>query len=498
MNLVLSAKKVAENLRNYAVALADSDMEAALTVAECYGQYCKLNHIGIYADIELEKYFAKRLSYLSNSLVKQAKFETLHLMTTPLVDGGHTRVVERLLVGGLGDGLAVLDKLPERVLSVIPRTSIKHDCLRQYSGTATIKKIIEIAIQYNCVILHIHQDDIYCAVSAVLLAKMGVRVFFYNHSDYCFSFGYSAAEKIFEIGKFGWEKGALRGVQYKQSFVGIPIPIVNVREKVAGYRKPIRGLLAGSAWKFWPWGIYSVPEFLNKLFQRSEKFTGVTLYICGPTGHEKFWRKLSQEARGHVVFFGALPQADYRKILSSVDFYLDSFPIPNGTGFVEPVMLGIPSFGLNIISGYSYADVLKSDSTSDLISELQSFIYNRDDFYRKTLDVREQVINQQSVAACVERIVTVMNGNPNIPIPSGFNCMRYDSDFFEKNWESKKRIYIDLRMLAKISLVQKLGLVKLWRDEWPYHSTLSIGKFILLELKKNLLTLISAKKVVKS
>ncbi|MEM4723817.1 MAG: hypothetical protein QXP01_02260, partial [Candidatus Hadarchaeum sp.] len=377
-DIVNAALRTAECIRVCSLELAKSELESALVLAKCYGEFLRYNYIGVLADIAFEEQFVQRFSFLADGLTNNTEFDTLHLMTTAYVYGGHTRAVERFLSGGLGDGLATLDKLPKQVSDKIPCNVQIYDGLRQQSGVATIKKILEIASRFKFVILHIHPEDIYSAIAAGLLAKLGVKVYLYNHADHGFSFGYFAAEKVLEISKYGWVRGAKRGIEHKQTFVGIPIPIWERKQERSIDGVPtIRGLFAGSAGKFFPWSSFSAPEFLNQWFHSSDNSKKVEFIICGPTGREGYWRILDSIAADKVVFLGAVPHVEYVNLLSTCDFYVDSFPQGNGTGFVEAVMLGIPSFGMDLLAGSSPADVLRSSSVPELIDRLNWFIADK-------------------------------------------------------------------------------------------------------------------------
>jgi len=479
LSIVDAAIKTARNIRAYSLELADSEIESAMAIANCYGEFLRLNHIGVFADVAFEEYFIRRLSFLVDGQTKKTEFETLHLMTTPLAYGGHTRVVERLLNGGLGDGLATLDKLPKQVSGKIPSDVLVYEGLRQHSGIATIQKILEIGLKFEFVILHIHPDDIYSAIAAGLLSKLGVKIYFYNHSDHSFSFGYFAAEKVLEISKYGWVKGTIRGIEHKQTFVGIPIPISELQKINISEVPPTRGFFAGSAGKFYPWGAYSAPAFLNQFFQSGDNSGKIKIYICGPTGREKYWRILNKNALDNVVFLGQVPHVEYVNLLSSSDFYLDSFPQGNGTGFVESVMLGIPSFGLDLLAGSSSADVLRFHSVSELVHHLNSFLADKDATYKRVSEVREAVIRDQSVDICIARIKCVMRGGENIPLPPFLDNMKCMENFWEKYWESNKRILLHVQMLSKLTSSQKLRFLRCWVDVWPYFSTLSIIKRVV-------------------
>lgn len=468
MNLIESAKKVANNLKNYSFELAGTDIEAALLVAEKYGKFLWFNHVGILADSEFEIKLAEYFAGLLKGKVIQGVGDTLHLMTAGYASGGHTRVVERFLKGGAGDGLATLDTLPKEVLNQIPKHVKVFNGIRKQTGVATISEILGVGLNFKKVILHIHPDDIFSAIAAILLEKLGVKVFMYNHADHAFSFGYGAAEKIFEISKCGWIQGHKRGIEHKQSFIGIPIPSFDLRQCNTEKNKSIHIFMAGSAAKFTPWGKFSVPEFINQIHKNGLDQAGVKFTICGPNGHEKFWHSLDKNVRQNVEFLGVQQHTEYMRLLSISDCYVDSFPQANGTGFAESVMRGIPSFGLDLMAGYSYADVLRSHSMVDLVNDLANHIENRNALCDSLLEVRGKIIREQSIKSCVDRLLVSMEERQSIPLPNELMSMKCMPDFYERFWESEGVIYIDFELLSKLSAKQKPNLFKCWVDALPY------------------------------
>lgn len=468
MNIIESAKKVADNLKNYSLELASTDIEAALSVAVGYGKFLFVNHIGILADSDYELKLAEYLTMLLKGGVVQSDGDTLQLMTTGYSLGGHTRVVERFLKGGVGDGLAALNKLPEEVLNQLPKHVRIFNGIRKQSGVATIVEILGVGLKFKKVILHIHPDDIYSAIAAILLAKSGVKVFMYNHADHAFSFGYGAAEKIFEISKCGWIRGPARGIEHKQTFVGIPIPVSDLRQCAHEKNKPLHIFMAGNVDKFIPWGEFSVPEFINKIHKNRLYQSGVKFTICGPNGREKFWRSLDKDVRHNVEFLGKQPHKEYLRHLSDADCYIDSFPQANGTGFAESVMRGIPSFGLDLMAGYSYAEVLRSHSIADLIDALSSHIEDRGVINHSLLEAREKIIHEQSIDSCACRLLFSMEEKQVIPLPKDLMSMACLPDFYEQFWETRGKIDINLGLLLKLSAVQKINLVNCWAEALPY------------------------------
>jgi hypothetical protein len=470
MKLLPTAQKVAKNIREYAISLLESDPEDALFVAKGYGSFLWANHIGILSDIEFEDIFSDNFTYLIKEKKTSKEFEVLHLMTSAFTSGGHTGVVVKLLVNSDRDGLAVIDDLPQLVVNRLPNKIVKFSNFRRRSGVETISEIIEIGSRYKTLVLHIHPDDIYSAIAANLLNKLGVNVFLYNHADHAFSFGFSAVQKVFEISKYGWQMGSRRKITGRQSFVGIPIDLTKITKKTN--IKQINSIfLAGSADKFIPWNEFSVPTLINKVFEEKICNKHLSVTICGPNGSESFWKEIDSSVRDNISFTGRIDYSQYLEKLSNCDCYIDSFPIANGTTFPEAVMLGIPSFGLSMYAGYSCADILRSPSLEHLLEVLEMYNSNMSQYYSRVLEVREQIILEQSPEVCALRMRGVIAGGLQIPLLDSLSSMFCIENFIESHWESKGKINIPLSLLRNIKVGHKLDILRIILAGYSFIST---------------------------
>lgn len=483
MELLPTAQKVAKSIREYALSIVRYDPEDALLVAKGYGSFLWANHVGILSDVEFENKISENFTYLLNGRKCSGEFDTLHLMTNAHTSGGHTGVVIRLLAHSVGDGLAVIDDLPQLVINRLPDNLTKFSMIRKSSGVGTISEIIKIGCNYKTLILHIHPDDIYSSIAAILLNKLGVNVCLYNHADHAFSFGYSAAQKVFEISKYGWMKGLDRGIGGKQSFVGVPIDLCKVSEP--NNSKRLNSIfMAGSADKFIPWNDYSVPKFINRIFKEKVYGDNLAITICGPNGNEKFWKELDKNVKNKVFFTGRVVYKEYLERLSNSDCYIDSFPMANGTSFAESVMFGIPSFGLSLYSGYSCSDILRSPSLDDLVEVIGNYSSIMSDFYHSVLDVREQLILEQSPEICAARLRSSIVDDLQIPLLDSLSSMICIENFIESHWESKAKITIPLSMLLKIKINHKLEMIKILFGCYPFASTNLTSVLEKLAMKK--------------
>ena len=483
MKLVPTAQKVAKSIREYALSLVRCDPEDALLVAKSYGSFLWANHTGILSDVDFENKISDNFTYLLNGCKSTGEFKTLHLMTNALTSGGHTGVVIRLLNHSVGDGLVVLDDLPQIVTNRLPDKLTKLSRIRKSSGVGTIAEIIKIGCQYKTLILHIHPDDIYSSIAAILLDKLGVNIFLYNHADHAFSFGYSTAQKVFEISKYGWAKGLSRGIVGRQSFVGIPIDLCKASEN--NDKKRIRNvLMAGSAEKFIPWNDFSVPKFINRIYKEDTYKNHLNITICGSSGKEKFWKELDSSVRDNIFFTGRIAYSEYIERLYKSDCYIDSFPMANGTSFTESVMRGIPSFGLCLYSGYSCADILRSPSLDDLIEVMRGYNASMSDFHRRILDVRERVVVEQSPEICATRLRASIVDNLKIPLLDSLSAIKCNENFIESHWESQAKINIPLSLFSNIKINHKLEILRITLESYPFAAINSASILEKFQFKK--------------
>jgi len=441
-----SAVRFAGRLRALAADLAESDIDAALRLAEAYGSFLAHNFVGIPADSALEQQLALRLTSSLKAKTGDKLGVTAHLVTTAYPWGGHTRVVERLLAAGLGDGLIVLDPLPKALLERFPKDKPVIQLGRESSGALLVARIVEAGLRFDNIILHIHPEDIYSASAAILLAKAGKRIHFYNHADHAFSFGYSSAENVFEIGKYGWLRGSARGIERRQSFAGIPIPALSLLPKPSS--NVSRFVFAGSPSKFIPFLEYSVPEFINQLAQTFHDRVAIT--VIGPGGRESHWAALTPAARRLVTFTPTLSHGAYLDLLSRHNAYIDSFPKPNATGLAEVVAAGMPAFGLDLMAGYSYSDTLRSHSVPDLTAAVAAYSTDRASGRFEFEEIRQQVIREQSAGACAQRISQVIADKSPVPLPAEFFGMNCREDFHERFWLSIGKVNLDFECLVRL------------------------------------------------
>lgn len=71
MHLTHVANTIASRMRTRAIELSYKNIEAALSLSECYGTFLRSNYIHIFSDSAFEKHFCESLDFLLKSAKKK-------------------------------------------------------------------------------------------------------------------------------------------------------------------------------------------------------------------------------------------------------------------------------------------------------------------------------------------------------------------------------------------------------------------------------------------
>ncbi|HCT5819435.1 TPA: glycosyl transferase [Citrobacter sedlakii] len=303
------------------------------------------NNIGIYSlnDIESRIIEEINIGYLPVEISRSKK--NVFVITIGYLSGGHTRLMENLANMLNNDcDLIITGNIEKQVKNRFNdyfdeifevSTYGKNDVGMLYSLSNMLSK-------YDNIILNIHPDDIQ-SVIATGLAKKNVNncIHFINHADHVFSFGSTIADIWYQISEFGAKLDKLRDLKGKISFLGIPVakinknvsPVFPIKQNEVHYI-----ITSGSANKFKPQKGHSlikkVPELLMQF--PNAKFVVVGTNII----FSYWWWKVYLRFRSRIKFYQMLPHKDYLALIKKADIFLDSYPIPGGTAFVEQYLLG--------------------------------------------------------------------------------------------------------------------------------------------------------------
>jgi len=292
----------------------------------------------------------------------------LHIVTTPYLTGGHTRLMENLsqmeripsdlLVVKLGEEEPVLKRLKEYFDEI--------KLIKQTSALERLKMIVKFCKSYKTIILHIHRDDVETIVALGALKPLNnVRVIFVNHADHVMSFGYSISDIRLQISRYGFDRDNVFFPENKSSFIGIPLNINASPIKKVDLNKPFTIVTSGAPGKYKPQKGMSFISIAKYLLVR---YPLCNLIAIGPnfkTNYWWWWLKFIYPTRLKVV--KSLDYDSYTTVMNKTDVFLDSYPMPGGTAFVEQYLNGKNCIGLTApLQGYTPAEILKNIDVSEL------------------------------------------------------------------------------------------------------------------------------------
>ena len=209
---------------------AKEDINEAFAVSEWLATYLWENASGIYRLDQLEETLVAKLELkLNDCMMTSIPLPgELHVATELYRSGGHTPLAANLIRSSHSAVDVLLTRM-EDVQLAADLLQVPNDRIRS-AGTVgdmplRVKALVEVMLQYDRVILHIHPNDVACAV-AVRFAKRlrpAIQVCFINHADHVFSVGIGAADRVFEVSAYASSLRADRRTEAISSFIGLPI-----------------------------------------------------------------------------------------------------------------------------------------------------------------------------------------------------------------------------------------------------------------------------------
>ena len=343
-----------------------------------YGELLFSNHVGIYRDDDFEKKFLELFIYRKKEICSTVplcfneKEDELHIITTPLSTGGHTRLMEIIIkIRDHGDVL------------ITNKYELDQDSIKIKEGNKihssdkgfTINELIEIISKYKKVFLHINPGDLLssCAVGFVKKSK-NINVYFVNHADHRFSFGFYSSNLILEVSGYGYYL-TKKERNLDNTYLGLPLRNSDFKDiKHEEKKENIKIFLSGNSSKFRPYNNYLIQKTISEILSKFKK-TNVT--IVGPDIRYDYWwwiPKIKNLKRLNIS--KNIPFNQYESIITAADLYIDSYPEIGGTAFPEMRGRGIPVTGIVTDAiGYTPFDATKYASSDELVSAIEEFIY---------------------------------------------------------------------------------------------------------------------------
>ena len=359
----------------------EKDLSKRITIAQNLMYRVFEYGMGILSSPELEKPFldlAKTLPVFTD--VQYFPNSFLHVMTQSYTIGGHTRVVERWVNNSPTEqkhSIVLLDQQQEPIPDKL------RDAVRERNGELFIfdekllekraLKLRELAMNYECIVLHIHMYDP-TAIVAFGTDDFTRPVIFFNHADHAYWCGSSIIDMLADLRDNDIAKKK-RGIE---NVFTLRIPF-EPDSKILAYPKskeqsrldlglPLDKkiiLTVGGAHKYRPFAGCEFCELVSKAISSLEN---VVCYGIGPTPDIGNWSEYEDR-------FVALGNIDYGKqyfdYLNACDVYINSIPIGGGTAMLDAIQFGKPILSYTLFED-KLGDIIKGVETT---YNAQNFIY---------------------------------------------------------------------------------------------------------------------------
>lgn len=336
-------------------------LEYLTIIGYLYSEYVT----GIYSSYSLEREIIKMGEKITfTPTVKPQKGHMLQVMTKAYSGGGHTTIVNNwiqwdrdrqysLVLTDMDDA-----EVPSCVTETVSASQGKVFCLK---GTyiEKAKQLLEISQAYERIILHIHMYDV-IPVLAYSNCNWKIPVYFYNHADFRFSYGYSIADVVLNLNRFDLKKSQdYRGIVCDRNLI-FPSPnggyidsiaideniVDNIISKYEIDRKVKLVVSMGDDYKYEDIIGYRFTDYVNRLIDESND--NIQFIIIGPDPDKKKWRELEERTNGRARAIGYIDRQEVYGFIKICDLFVCSFPMrASGAGFAE--RLGVPYLSLFVI-----------------------------------------------------------------------------------------------------------------------------------------------------
>lgn len=350
-NWAWSRSQIAANKKLDSVALAWIDVAARLT----YGF-----HPGFYNHPQVEQLLlAIGARHIGGPIVDEIQNRTvgkrhwLHVLTTALPVGGHTKLVETWIQNARSNSedlhsILLLDQdnqpCPEWLTQAAECGG--GQCLtlpRSMDPTDRALALRELASKWaDVVVLHTHPND---PIATVAFANGGgPPVVLLNHADHVFWLGTAIADLVADIRLVGQELSQKRrGV--RQSIL-LPIPLhpprdspdrEACRERLGIPKDRVMLLSVGASYKYKPFGDLN---FSLAMLNIAERNPSAIIIIIGPSPDEPEWQRVIKQSKESIIVLGVIP--NIKSYYLAADIYLEGFPLGSITASLDAALIGTP------------------------------------------------------------------------------------------------------------------------------------------------------------
>jgi len=424
------------------LALIETDLESKIAIAELYAEL--VLKYPVYQAIDFEKKLIEDFSHILEGFnQKKVDRDICHVISTPYLTGGHTRLCEKLsTMEGKESSLLVTRDYDKEVVDRLSSFFPVIKCINTNALVDSILEMVEFMSSYSKLVLHIHPDDIKSVIAVGLLRKVNpeIKVLFVNHADHLFSYGRSVIDIMLDISFRGFcIESKIENKEYVNSFLGIPVE-VNKRPAFGGNVKNL--IIAGSSYKMKPNDRTSIQREIAHLFSLNEEYS---LNVIGAKTTDYWWWPLKLKFPNRIKIRKTLPYNEYMDIVKKCDACIDTSPIGGGTAFVEMYLNSLrPVAIFSDACGYTPLDTVRKNT---LLESINSDEYSSDSLFRSVLRVH-------SSAVVKERYLDALNMKFH-SIDSSLVTSRNDMNLFIK----RGKFDYDFSHFRKIWLIKSFSLV---------------------------------------
>lgn len=333
---------------------------AAMAWANVAGRLTYGFHPGFYAHPELEQLLLSIGSRHAGGIMVPnfpgrlpGQKHWVHVLTTALPVGGHTRLVEKWIHNACattGDRHSVIlldqgdNSCPEWLVEAAEfgggMCLALPDHLDPLGRALALRDLVRTCA--DMVVLHTHPYD---PIPTVAFAEAGgPPVVLVNHADHVFWLGVSVTDLVADIRPVGQRLSLQRRGARRSAL--LPIPLLapeNLSERsVCRERLGLPGdktllLSVGTSYKYKAFGNLDFP---GAMLETARRNPGALILVIGPSADEPAWQKVIEQGEGSIRVLGVVRGIqDYYR---AADIYLEGFPIGSGTASLDAALAGTP------------------------------------------------------------------------------------------------------------------------------------------------------------
>lgn len=370
------------------IALQETDekkLELISVIGKLYAEYTT----GIYSSNFLEHQIMEigtKIDYIPQEKPYEKKI--LIVMSACGVTGGHTVLVYNWIKWDIENSYSIVltnmddCQTPNFIKNIV---QVSGGELTYLSGSYMEKasKLLKLSERFQRVILFTHMEDI-VPVLAYSNKYWKIPVYFYNHADFKFSYGFSVSDIVLNLNEFDVDKTIrFRGINEKKSiYLQFPgygqmdmkrksldrLKLRTIIEEKYGLKKNEKLIVSmGSDFKYDNIIGYEFDSYVEAVLKQYGK--KCCFLIIGADKERNKWIQLNVRTKGKAKALGVLPRNEAEQIISVADIFIVSFPMA-ASGQQDAECAGVPWLRLNIYGrGVREGDIRYADSVEELIEK---------------------------------------------------------------------------------------------------------------------------------